>query len=147
MVAKNFKATEDVQRHLDKAENPTETFTEYHKWLEAVTGLPHDIKSVVLAVRMYGAFQQHNRDNGTGRARNAAKPVAPAKPVKSRKPAVDSTGEAESSSAGVRGARAARAAKPAADKAKPASKAPAAGKPAPKSGRRGAVAKPENAPY
>jgi hypothetical protein len=122
---------EDIQKVIDKADEPTETFTEYHAFLEDVTGLEFDIKQVILSMRLYGKFQAHNRETGGTRTRAAKSPGTTKTPTKAAsKPATEAT--PKQTAAAKRGA----------------TKAAAAAKPAPKSGRRGKPATdPEESPF
>lgn len=117
----------DIEKAIEKSLEPTPTFVEYGEWLEAnVPGVEFDLQQVILAMRLYGKFQAHNRENGGTRTRQATSPgTTPAKTkTAAEKPATKST----------RGKPAAKAETPAAAK--------------PKSGRRGKVATDtEDAPF
>jgi hypothetical protein len=65
---------EDIQKVLDKADEPTETFQEYHEWLEENTQESFDIRQVILSMRLYSKFQAHNRESGGTRTRQAKSP-------------------------------------------------------------------------
>jgi len=127
----------DIEKAIEKSLEPTETFTEYGEWLaENVPGVEFDLQQVILAMRLYGKFQDYNRENGGSRTREAKQPGT--KPA-SAKPATKAT--AAKPAAKPRGKAA-----PADDDAKPAAAKPAAAKP--KSGRRGKVATDtEDAPF
>lgn len=118
----------DIEKAIEKSLEPTQTFTEYGEWLEAnVPGVDFDLQQVILAMRLYGKFQAHNRENGGERTRAA---TSPGTTKAAAKPATK--------------AAAKPAAKPARGKA--AAEKPAAA--APKSGRRGKVATDtEDAPF
>lgn len=140
-----------IDAQVAKAQSPTETFVEYSAWLKEKAGVTITPRVAQISSRLYGQFQQENRDNGGSRVKSNTGTVAP-KAKAAKTPATKSDGEA-STDPGEETTKAKPAAKrgakpaPVRGNAKATAK-PAAAKPsAPRSGRRGKVADAVEAPY
>jgi hypothetical protein len=140
-IAKTEDGARDYTHYAEK--EVTEVMKDFHAWLQKVTGLKLDLKSVALGGTLRMDYQKAARDNGSERSRSsagtakpAAKPKAAATPAKS-KPA---PAKAPVSKRGTAKAATAPPAKPAASSGR-------RGRVPTTAGARGKIATTDEAPY